>query len=162
MYIQKETDSSNLLLKGLNFFSLQPVAVMISQLICGRFHCCPLHSPECLSWPLWNDKDFVPCPIFCKSNDTIIINVVFLVPQCVIPLPSPASGSNSCSVYSFTIIFLLLAITWQFIFFSEDTMDMIILHCPVKPSSMSIIWHKFPWQLYWRKVEERFPPGCKM
>jgi hypothetical protein len=43
---------------------------------------------------------------------------------------------------------------WPFL--AEDTMDIIILHCPVQPSSMSIIWHKFSWQLYWRKVEERF------
>jgi len=31
--------------KRSEFFPLQPVLVMISQLICGEFHCCPVHGP---------------------------------------------------------------------------------------------------------------------
>jgi len=47
--------------KRFEFLSLQPVLVMISQLICGEFHCCPLRGPECLLWSVWSAKDFVPC-----------------------------------------------------------------------------------------------------
>lgn len=59
VHIKRDT-LTKFIFKRSEFLSLQPVLVMISRLICGEFHCCPIHGPECLLWSVWSAKDFVP------------------------------------------------------------------------------------------------------